>query len=126
MKMDIVTVETKVRDAIIENDIPIAPMAMIKYIMQLVDVDKTMSGLEKKELVIKVLDHVCAGKDGIMGTDDDLIPESIVDGIGALLRSGVIDEVITLLHTVAVTAMPAPVGIVGRICTQLLRWLAKF
>lgn len=126
MDIDIVTVETKVRDAITQNEIPIAPMAMIKYIMKIVDVDNALSGIEKKELVIKVLDHVCAGKDGITGTDDDLIPEYIVEGISALLRSGVIDEVITLLHTVAITAMPIPVGIVGRICTHLIRWLSKF
>lgn len=119
--IDIEVVETKVHDAIVNRDIAIAPMAIIKYLMKIVDVDNALSGLEKKEMVIKILEKICAGKDGIMGTDDDLISEHIVDGINALIRSGVIDEVITLLHA----AVPLPIGIFGKFFKLLLRWLSK-
>jgi hypothetical protein len=119
--IDIPILETKIHDAIVNSEIAIAPMAIIKYLMKLVDLDNTLSGLEKKELVIKILEKICAGKDGIMGTDDDLVSEHIVEGITALIRSGVIDEVITLLHAI----VPVPLGIFGKVVKHLLRWLSK-
>jgi hypothetical protein len=99
-------------------------MEIIKLLMKMVDVENVLTGAEKKDIVIKVLTDISMGKDGIFGTADDLLPEHVVDGIVALIRSGIIDEVITLLHTVAITAIP-PLGILQTLCKTMVRWLSK-
>jgi hypothetical protein len=122
--MNIKIIEDKLQQSLVNNEIAIKPMEIIKLLMKMVDVENVLTGAEKKDIVIKVLTDISMGKDGIFGTADDLLPEHVVDGIVALIRSGIIDEVITLLHTVAITAIP-PLGILQTLCKTMVRWLSK-
>lgn len=113
-------IKSKLIEALANHEIATKPMEIIKLLMKMVDVEKVLTGAEKKDLVIKVLQDVCVGKDGISGTEDDIIPEHVVDGIVALIRSGIIDEVITLLHTVVIKTVPQ-----FGILQSLFRWFFR-
>lgn len=114
----------KLSEALLKKEVTLTPLPIIKYLMKILDVDNMLTGSEKRNLVVEVLSYICAGKDGISGTADDLIPPNILEGIIALITSGVIDEVITLIHTVAVNTVP-PIGVFELICKNILKWIVK-
>ena len=62
-----------------------SPMDVVRLAMELADTYPTLTGKEKKAHVIAALEAIAAGKDGVAGTVDDLIPERVMRGVKALL-----------------------------------------
>jgi hypothetical protein len=121
--MGIEDITLQLHEALHKKELETKPISIIRFLVKAIDIDNLLSGNEKKQIVIDVLTKICAGKDGISGTEDDLIPEYVVNGIIALIQSGVIDDVITLVHTVIITTAPLPVGIFETIFKKLFRLL---
>ena len=61
------------------------------------------SGFEKKELVIKLLEDIAAGNDGILNTDDDVIPSYILKSLKLLIESDLVSSTIDLICEVTHT-----------------------
>lgn len=74
------------------------PISMIKYLVTVVEKIPDISGKNKKEMVIEIAKTICSGKDGVLGTEDDIFPSSLVNGLEALIKSGVLDDIIDLAH----------------------------
>jgi hypothetical protein len=51
-------------------------------------------GNEKKQYVINTLEEIAKGDDGIIGTDDDIIPEYIYESLKILIESNLISDII--------------------------------
>lgn len=69
-------------------------MAIVKKGMELMDKYKHLTGQEKKELLIKVLENISAGNDGIIGTDDDILPQETVTAMKTILDGKLVGDII--------------------------------
>lgn len=67
---------------------------IISLCMELVDKYPDLTGPEKSALVIKVLEEICKGQDGVVGTSDDLIPKNIMDILKSILSLGIVQNII--------------------------------
>lgn len=56
-----------------------------------------LSQTEKKALIIDTFHDIAAGKDGILGTADDVIAPNIVKGIDMLIECNLVSAVIDLI-----------------------------
>ena len=101
------TIVIQLKNDIIDNRIELStPMSIIKHLVTVVEKEPDLSSKGKKQMVLKVIKVICSGKDGILGTEDDLFPVSLVNGLDALFQSGVIDEIVDLAHTAVVKYVP--------------------
>ena len=62
--------------------------------MELVDKYPELSGPEKSDLVIKTLEEICKGQDGLVGTSDDLIPKHVMEILKSVLSLGIVQDII--------------------------------
>lgn len=72
-------------------------MCIIAKGMELMDNFKDVSGSEKKKYLIKTIEIVAKGKDGVFGTADDLIPESTAKTLTLFLEQNLIEDTVQLL-----------------------------
>ena len=73
------------------------PIQIIIEGMQILDKFKDLPGLEKREVLIKALETISVGTDGIEGTYDDLININVVNSIRVLLKENLLANVITVI-----------------------------
>lgn len=102
--MQVVTMEVTegLREAIANRaDLVCNPMNIVGVGMELMNKYPTLTGSEKKALLIKCLHNLAAGKDGVLGTADDAIPKPIVDAITKLVEGNLINDVISLVADVS-------------------------
>lgn len=69
----------------------------IRTLVEIINDYDELSGKQKKELLTRVLKDICAGPDGSMYTQDDLVPANIIDGIHILIETNMISSVIDLI-----------------------------
>jgi hypothetical protein len=69
-------------------------MAIIKKGMELMEKYNHLSGKDKKDLLIKVLENISAGNDGIIGTDDDILPQETVLAMKTILDGKLVGDII--------------------------------
>lgn len=74
-----------------------SPVHIISKGMELLAALPEIMGVTKKELLIKALDHLVSGKDGIVGTDDDIITEEYVRILRMMIDNNIVDEIITVI-----------------------------
>lgn len=67
---------------------------IITMCMELVDRYPELNGPQKSELVINVLQEICKGQDGVIGTSDDLIPKNIMEILKSVLSLGIVQNII--------------------------------
>lgn len=93
---------------VMKKDIRIdTPFDVLKSLVNIVEGFSNLTGEEKKTIVIQTLEDITAGSDGVLGSDDDLIPRYILDGLELLIRSNMISATIDLVceATLAKTSM---------------------
>ncbi len=83
------------------------PYDVLKSLVYIVEGFNNLTGEEKKAIVIQTLEDITAGEDGVLGSDDDLIPRHVMDGLELLIRSNMISSTIDLVceATLAKTGM---------------------
>lgn len=74
---------------------------LIKQIVTIVDETNKSSKIkltepEKQDVVMSIILDVAKGKDGILGTSDDLIPESVIKEIHAMKDTSLLGDCIHL------------------------------
>lgn len=72
-------------------------MSIIRKGMEIVDKYPSLTGDERKRLLINVLTRVAKGSDGVFGTDDDVLPEATVKQICILLEGNLVENVIDII-----------------------------
>jgi len=72
-------------------------MSIIRKGMEIVDKYPSLTGEERKRLLINVLTRVAKGSDGVFGTDDDVLPEATVKQICVLLEGNLVENVIDII-----------------------------
>lgn len=77
------------------------PMEIIGVGMQFIDRYSHLTGAEKKGLFIKALEHIANGKDGVAGTEDDVIPKKTMDTIKLMLDNGIVEQTVDLISDIA-------------------------
>jgi hypothetical protein len=93
---------TSLQDAIEQKTVNAnSAMAIIGKGMELMGYFKDVSGPEKKKYLIKAIEIVAKGKDGVFGTDDDLIPESTAKTLTMLLEQNLVEDTIQLISDAA-------------------------
>ena len=70
---------------------------LIKYLVISANQYTSLSGSEKKELVIQTLEYIIRGPDGLLKTKDDVIAPYVYDSIILLINSGMISSTIDLV-----------------------------
>lgn len=93
---------------VMKKDIQIdTPYDVLKSLVYIVEGFNNLTGEEKKTIVIQTLQDITAGDDGVLGSDDDLIPRHVMDGLELLIRSNMISSTIDLVceATLAKTGM---------------------
>lgn len=75
-------------------------MDVIKSLWYVVDGFGEMNTEEKKKVVILALEDLASGKDGVLNTDDDIIPPHILKGITLLIECNLVMDMIDLIYEV--------------------------
>ena len=70
---------------------------LIRYLVISANDYTSLTGREKKELVIQTLEYIVRGPDGIIYTRDDIIPAYVYDSVILLINSGMISATIDLV-----------------------------
>lgn len=78
-----------------------SPMKLIAKGMELLETFPNMKGEEKKDLLIKVIEKIAAGADGVVGTDDDIIPAAVVEALKTMLEKDLIGDIIQVISSAA-------------------------
>lgn len=76
------------------------PVAIIAVGMNFLKQSRNMTGQQKKEILVKVIESIANGKDGIAGTSDDIIPPQIVNAIRIMLQTDLVSQTIDVLSDV--------------------------
>jgi hypothetical protein len=79
---------------------------VLKLLIQLSDKYYTLSGMQKKQLVISVFEDLASGPDGVLGTADDLIPQYIVYSMRVMIESNLLESTIDLMYEVVPHFIP--------------------
>jgi hypothetical protein len=83
---------------------------VLKSFIYILDGFESLSGAEKKTIIMKTLEEIAAGADGILYTEDDLMPPHVYDGLVLLIKhnliSSSIDLIADLMHSNPVCSLP--------------------
>lgn len=79
----------------------ISAMELIARGMEIMDTFPNLSGKEKKERLMKVLYKVAAGADGILGTEDDILPKECIETLQLVLEKNILEDFITVISDTA-------------------------
>lgn len=81
-------------------DLVSSPMNIVALGMELMNKYPSLSGTEKRNLLVKALTDLASGPDGVLGTADDTIPQPVVDTLASLIQGNMIGDVIGLVADV--------------------------
>lgn len=82
-------------------------MALVAHGMQMMDRFKGMSGVEKSQHLLQVLEDIAKGPDGDWGTQDDLLPPIVWNGVKTLIESGMIQSTIDVISQLKKGTFPS-------------------
>jgi hypothetical protein len=90
---------SEIRACIINNQVNVtSAMALVAKAMELAHLHLNASdGLTKKEYVIVALTELAKGKDGIAGTDDDIIPPNTLASLKLVIESNILEQTINTI-----------------------------
>lgn len=91
----------ELQDFLTNHSKNVTATSIIAKTMELVERVKGLSGAEKKDLVLKVIFLVAKGKDGVEGTDDDIIPKDIMDNVRLLIEKDLVGDVVDVIVNAA-------------------------
>lgn len=77
------------------------PMELVGMGMQFMERYSHLTGAEKKEMFVKALEYIANGKDGVAGTEDDVVPKKTIDTIKLMLDAGIVEQTIDLVSDIA-------------------------
>ena len=85
----------KIKSVISDKKISILnSIQLLTLLIEEVEKFDNMYGNEKKQYVINTLEEIAKGDDGILGTEDDIIPPYIYESLKILIESNLISDII--------------------------------
>ena len=69
----------------------------LRSLVYIVDGFGSLSGEENKSIVIQTLEDITAGRDGVLYTEDDLLPRHVLEGLKLLIETNMISATIDLI-----------------------------
>lgn len=87
-------------EAVAENP-NLSAMTVIAKGMEIMDTFPNLTGQEKKDRLMKVIYKVAAGKDGVLGTDDDILPKECIDMLQTILEKNLLEDTIKIISDTA-------------------------
>jgi hypothetical protein len=69
--------------------------------MKIVEQIPTCQGKDKKAILLKCLQEIAKGNDGVAGTDDDVIGKDVMNALSILLNENIIDDVVEFIIDVS-------------------------
>ena len=85
----------KIKSVISDKKISILnSIQLLTLLIEEVEKFDNMYGNEKKQYVINTLEEIAKGDDGILGTEDDIIPTYIYESLKILIESNLISDII--------------------------------
>jgi hypothetical protein len=76
-------------------------MTIIAKGMELLESFKELSGQQKKEYIVAVVEDIAKGADGISGTDDDLLPPGTIKALHLLVKEDLIGSIVSTISDAA-------------------------
>jgi hypothetical protein len=74
------------------------PLELLKFLVLTIDKYEHLSIKEKKKLIIKSVEEISAGKDGILNTPDDLVSPKILDTLKMMIKTGIVTTTIDIVY----------------------------
>lgn len=88
----------KIIDLISEKKINLkSAVDIVKIAMQEVEKMNELTGINKQKMVLEIVSEIAKGKDGISGTQDDIIPINVMNGVKSLLEHDLIPSIINVI-----------------------------
>lgn len=78
-----------------------SPMKILTKGIEIMESFPNMSGEQKKIMIVKVVEKIAAGADGIVGTEDDIIPGNVVASLKMLLEQDLIGDIVGVITSAA-------------------------
>ena len=78
-----------------------SPMKILTKGIEIMESFPNMSGEQRKIMLIKVVEKIAAGADGIAGTEDDIIPVNVVTSLKLLLEKDLIGDIVEVITSAA-------------------------
>lgn len=89
-----------IQEAITTGHISITNSFMLIFHgIKIVEKYKNLSGKQKSELLMSVIEDIAKGADGIAGTEDDLISQEVIKEINVLVSSGLLSSSISVIYS---------------------------
>lgn len=79
-------------------------------------------GMTKKQYVMLALSEIAKGKDGVSGTEDDLIPEKTMNALKILIEGDLLEQTINIIWDAVkgrITLQEAAIPVVRNCCNIL-------
>lgn len=74
-----------------------SPTAVVAKCMEIVETFPQLKGENKKKLVMQVIERVIAGKDGVVGTADDVLAPGTVLALQTMLNTDMLSDTIQII-----------------------------
>jgi len=78
-----------------------SPTKLIAKGMEIMETFPKMSGQQKKEMLFRIIEKLAAGADGIVGTEDDIIPASTVAALKMILEQNILEDIVQVITSAA-------------------------
>jgi hypothetical protein len=75
---------------------------VLKLLMQMMDNYKNLPGPEKKLVVVRVFEDIASGKDGVLGTADDILPDYVVRSMRMMIEVDLVGKTIDVIYEATV------------------------
>ncbi len=75
-----------------------SPVVIITKGMELLSDVPELMGTTKKEILIKAIERIAHGKDGIVGTDDDLISQEQMNILKIMIDNNIVEGIINVIY----------------------------
>jgi len=76
-------------------------MSIIAKGMEIMETFPNLNGEEKKKMLMNVIKKVAAGADGILGTEDDVLPKECVETLQLILEKNLAEDIIKVIADTA-------------------------
>lgn len=81
-------------------------MTLVVVGIQILNKSKNLTGKQKQEVLVAVLEDIAKGNDGQFGTADDVIPEKVWEQVKVLMSSNLLHSVINVCHSLLTGKFP--------------------
>jgi hypothetical protein len=97
----------------------VTPMDLLSILVQMIETFGGLRGPDKKALVIRTFEDIVSGHDGVLGTDADLLPPEVVQGMRVMLESNLITSIIDVVCAATVGRVISGISVTAHLSYAL-------